>query len=203
MIKLFALILCSIGLSANTIGQIHCGTVDIVPNTTVSSLATFNDFAYYQGGYTINGIAKIRVRVTDQAIPDPLCSWSLIMTIENSPGAGTPADQWEQLAIYGNGLATNPTIDMLEIRVSNACSTSPINGVFQSFTNNADIIDIIAPMLPITPAGSCANNVNGPGNFISNYDEFNFNIDVRLKPNFQVNPGIFQLNIKFHLEENP
>lgn len=186
-----------------TKAQIHCGTVDLVPNTTLNSLAIFDNFAYYQGGYTINGVAKIRVRVTDQAIPDPLCSWSLTMEIENNPGSGTPGPEWEELSTYGNGLGNNPTIDMLEIRVRNGCATSPIDGTFQSFSNNGDIIDIIAAMLPVTPAGSCTTNVNGPGDHLSNYNEFNFDIDIRIKPDFQVNPGIFQLNIKFHLEENP
>lgn len=183
--------------------QIHCGTVELVPNTTVNSLATFDNYTYYQGGYTVNGLAKIRVRVTDQAIPDPLCSWSLTMEIENNPSAGTPGAEWEELTTYGNGLGNNPTIDMLEIRVRNGCSTSPIDGIFQSFSNNGDIIDIIAAMLPVTPAGSCTTNVNGIGDHLSNYNEFNFDIDIRIKPDFQVNPGIFQLNIKFHLEENP
>ncbi|MCH2233709.1 MAG: hypothetical protein MK078_05595 [Crocinitomicaceae bacterium] len=195
----FALLAFTFGSSA----QIHCGTVELVPNTTTNALATFNNFSYYEAGYTINSVARVRVRVTDQAIPDPLCSWSLIMSVENNPIAGTPANEWEELATYGSGSAANPTIDMLQIRVRNACATSPINGVFQNFTNHGDVIDIISPLLPVTPAGSCVTNVNGPGDYISNYDEYNFDIDVRINPGFAVNPGIFQLNIKFRLEENP
>ncbi len=58
-------------------------------------------------------------------------------------------------------------------------------------------------MLPVTPAGSCTTNVNGSGDYLTNYSEYNFNIDIRLKPGFQLNPGIFQLNVKFTLTENP
>ncbi len=183
--------------------QIHCGLVEITPNTSINSLLSFEDFTSYYGGIIINSVAKVKIKVEDKAVPDPLCSWSLVMIIDNNPGGGTPLTEWEQLNQYGSGLGTNPPINSLEIRIRNSCSTSPIDGTFQTFTNNADIIDIIAPLLPITPAGSCGLNVNGPGSYLSNYDEFNFDIDLRVKPSFSFNPGIYQLNIKFHLEENP
>ncbi len=190
-------------LFASTNAQIHCGVVQIEPNTSINSLMTFDSFSKYEGGMIINGVAKIKIRVEDKAVVDPLCSWFLTMIVDNNPGAGTPANEWEELAQYGNGLGNNPPINALEIRVRNSCSTSPVDGVFQTFTNNMDILDIITPLLPVTPAGSCAVNVNGPGNYMSNYDEFSFTVDIRVKPNFTLNPGIFQLNIKFHLEENP
>ncbi|MFT5600285.1 MAG: hypothetical protein ACI8Q1_001638 [Parvicella sp.] len=199
ILLLYSIILLPFFLEA----QIHCGVVELVPNTTVSEVATFDDFTDYEGGVIMNSVAKIRVNVEDKAIIDPLCSWSLTMTVSNNPGAGTPAGEWEELAQYGSGTSANPSIDALEIRVRNSCATSPNNGVFQTFTNNADIIDIIASMLLITPAGACATNVNGPGNHLTNYNEFNFDIDIRIKPGFAFNPGIFQLNITFHLEENP
>ena len=183
--------------------QIHCGLVEIVPNTTVNSLLTFDDFTDYNGGVIINSVAKIRIRVEDQVVVAPLCSWSLVMTIDNNSGAGTPLNEWEELLQYGSGTGINPPIAALEIRVRNTCATSPINGVFQTFTNNGDLIDIIAPLLAKTVAGSCALNVNGPGSFLMNYDEFNFDIDIKVTPNFSYNPGIFQLNVRFHLEENP
>ncbi len=183
--------------------QIHCGLVELVPNTTVNALLTFDDFTSYNGGRILNNVARIRIRVQDKAIVDPLCSWSLVMIIDNNPGAGTPVNEWEELLQYGSGSGTNPPINALEVRVRNACATSPIDGVFQTFTNNTDLIDIIAPLLPVTPAGSCGLNVNGPSDYLANYDEFNFDIDVRVSPNFAYNPGIYQLNIRFHLEENP
>ena len=182
--------------------QVHCGLVQIEPNTSVNAMMTFDDFSKYTGGYTINGVAKVRVRVEDKAIIDPLCSWNLIMTIENNPAAGTPANEWEELNKYGSGTGQNPTIDALEIRVRNSCGTSPIDGVFTTFANNMDVIDIIAPLLPVTPAGTCSLNTNGAGTYMTHYDEFNFTIDVRVKPGYDFNPGIFSLNVKFRLEEN-
>jgi hypothetical protein len=44
--------------------------------------------------------------------------------------------------------------------------------------------------------------VNGPGSYLTNYDEFNFDIDIRLRPGARFNPGIYNLNIRFRLEEN-
>lgn len=183
--------------------QIHCGLVEIDPNTSVNQILSFDDFTKYNGGISVNSVARIRVRVEDQAIPDPLCSWSLVMSIDNNPGMGTPVDEWEELTQYGTGLGDNPEIDILQVRIRNACSTSPIDGVFQTFNNHGDLIDIIAPLLPVTPAGSCSNNVNGVGSYLSNYDEFNFNVDIRVLPTFGYNPGIYQLNVNFRLEENP
>ena len=196
-------ILLILGTTIKLSAQLHCGLVEFVPNTSVSNILTFDSTAKYQGGITISGAARLKIRVDNQAVPDPLCSWNLTMFIDNNPGAGTPNTEWEQLALYGNGLGNNPLIESLEIRIRNACSTSPADGLFQKFTTNTDIIDIIAPLLPITPAGSCTDNVNGPGNYITNYNEFHFDIDIRVTPKFAFNPGIFQLSIRFHLEENP
>lgn len=183
--------------------QIHCGLVELVPNTTVSQIVTFDSFTKYNGGININSVARVRVRVEDQAIPDPLCSWSLIMTIDNNAGVGTPVNQWEELVQYGGGLGNNPAIGLLEVRVRNACTTSPNDGVYQTFANNGDILNIIEPLLPRTNAGSCANNVNGPGSYLTNYDEFNFDIDIRVRPDFTLNPGVYALSVRFRLEENP
>jgi len=199
-IKLFVVIFLLFSKFSNS--QIHCGTVEIVPNTSVNAFMVFDDFTKYQGGITMQTVARIRVTVKDKAVPDPLCSWSLRMFIDNNSGAGTPPTEWEELTLYGSGLGQNPLISALEIRVRNTCNTSPSDGVFRTFTDTSDILDIIEQLLPVTPAGSCIDNVNGSGSYLTNYDEYNFDIDVRFKPNFQYNPGIFKLNIRFRLEEN-
>lgn len=182
--------------------QVHCGTVALIPNTSINQVVVFDDFTKYNAGITLNGVARLRIVVEDKAVPDPLCSWSLRMFIENNSGAGTPIDEWEELTTYGNGSGDNPQISALQIRVRNACATSPADNTFQSFSTTADILDIIGQMLPVTPAGSCTQNVNGAGSYLTNYDEFTFNIDIRINPSFQYNPGIFNLNIRFRLEEN-
>ena len=184
------------------IAQVHCGLVSIVPNSSVNQIVVFDDTTKYIGGITINSVTKIRVKVEDKTIVDPLCSWNLKMFIENNSGAGTPIDEWEEITNYGNGAGRNPTIDLLQVRVRNSCSTSPSDNTFRNFNDANDILDIISDMLPITNAGSCTLNVNGPGSYLTNYDEFNFDIDIRLRPGARFNPGIYNLNIRFRLEEN-
>lgn len=182
--------------------QIHCGSVSIVPNSSVNQIVVFDDFTKYNAGITINSVARLRIKVENKTIPDPLCSWNLKMYIENNSGAGTPINQWEEVTNYGNGNGRNPKIRFLEIRVRNICSTSPADNTFRRFQNTNDILDIISDMLPIIPAGICSQNVNGAGSYLTNYDEFNFDIDIRLRPGVRFNPGIFNLNIRFRLEEN-
>ena len=184
------------------IAQVHCGLVSIVPNSSINQIVVFDDTTKYIGGITINSVTKIRVKVEDKTIVDPLCSWNLKMFIENNSGAGTPIDEWEEITNYGNGAGTNPTIDLLQVRIRNSCSTSPSDNTFRNFNDANDILDIISDMLPITNAGSCTLNVNGPGSYLTNYDEFNFDIDIRLRPGARFNPGIYNLNIRFRLEEN-
>jgi hypothetical protein len=201
-LKTYATLLFLMLAYQNGNSQVHCGSVALVPNSSVNQVVVFDDFTKYNGGVTINSVVRLRITVEDQTVPDPMCSWNLRMFVENNSGAGTPVDEWEELTTYGNGNASNPEISALQIRVRNACATSPIDNTFQNFSTTADILDIIAPMLPVTPAGSCTQNVNGPGSYLTNYDEFTFDIDIRLNPGFQYNPGIYNLNIRFRLEEN-
>jgi hypothetical protein len=51
-------------------------------------------------------------------------------------------------------------------------------------------------------AGACATNVNGPGNYLSNYDEYTFDIDYRLAPGLSLKSGIYQLRLKYLLTES-
>lgn len=201
MEKLVALLFVLFHATCSAFGQIHCGSLRIQDNTPISTSFTFDSFSAFNGGMTVNNVATLKLRIEDQAIPDPDCKWFLYMEITNNPGAGTAANEWEERMQYGLGTAPTPSIDILQIRIRNACQTSPIDGVFQTFTNNGDLIDIIADLLPLTTAGSCSQNVNGPGDYLSNYDEYTFTIDVRINPGMVFSPGIYELNLRFHLEE--
>lgn len=183
--------------------QIVCADVQIVSNTGTQADFVFDSFAKYIGGITYHGIAEVNVKVDDQVPSNPNCKWMLMMTVENNPSAGTPADEWEELTTYGTGGSPNPTIDILEVRVTNGCSTSPIDGVYQNFSLNGDVIDIIQNTGIVVPAGSCTTNVNGPGNYLQYYDEYHFQIDFRINPGFSFKPGIYQLQVKFQLVEVP
>lgn len=125
------------------------------------------------------------------------------MSVENNPASGTPADEWEQLVNYGVGTLSPAKIEILEVRVTNICNTSPIDGVYQNFTQTTDIIEIIENTGIRIDAGSCTTNVNGPGSYLMNYDEFHFQIDFRIIPGFDYDPGMYQLQLKFELVEVP
>lgn len=195
---IFLIFLLTIGMLR---GQVHCGSVSFEPNTPVNADFVFDSFRNYDAGITINNVATLRLRIEDQAIPDPDCRWFLHMMIDNNPGGGTASDEWETLATYGNGTAPKPTLDIFQIRLRNNCQTSPIDGIFQDFSNNGDIIDIISDLLPLTPAGACTTNVNGPGDYLNNYNEYNFTVDIRVRPGYDFSPGVYELNVRFRLEE--
>ena len=125
------------------------------------------------------------------------------MTVENNPSGGTAADEWETLTSYGTGGTSLPKIDILDVRVTNTCATSPIDGVYQNFNLTGDDIEIIENTGIRINAGSCTTNVNGPGSYMINYDEFHFQIDFRIIPEFTFSPGVYQLQIKFELVEVP
>ena len=82
--------------SLKTNAQVHCGSVEIVPNSSINEVVVFDDFTRYNGGVTINSVTRLRITVEDQTVPDPLCSWNLRMFIENNSGAGTPVNEWEE-----------------------------------------------------------------------------------------------------------
>jgi len=179
--------------------QIHCGSVDFVTNSPVSLNLPFTSFSDYASGVTIIGAATLKLSVSDKAIVDPDCRWRMEMQIENGSTIG---NDWETLVQFGSGVAPNPTLNILEVRISNNCATGIANGIFtKPFTSTLDIQDIIAASATTIAAGSCTPGVNGPGNYLENYDEYTFRVDVRVKPGLIFSPGIYQINLKFHIEE--
>jgi hypothetical protein len=189
--------------SVNSFGQIVCADVDLVPSSGEQSDFVFDSFGKYIGGITYHGAVKINVEVDDQAPPNPDCKWMLTMSVENNPSSGSGADEWETLTTYGAGNADVPKIEILEVRITNGCATSPADGVYQSFTVDGDYYEIIENTGLRIDAGSCITNVNGPGSFLTNYSEFSFMVDFRIVPGFDNAPGIYQLQVKFELVEVP
>jgi len=201
MYRLIIFTLFSLSLSLHrTYAQTHCGSVELMLENQGNNLFTFNDFSSYEGGFPRTTLARLKVKVENKPVVDPLCSWNLYLNIDNN---GAPIDEWEELNLYSNGLGQNPLLSILELKVTNDCETSHIDGNFIALTDVTDIIQIIKPMiLDIKPANSCVENVNGPGDYISNYQEFTFKIEIRIKPGMTFNPGRFALTFNFRLEEN-
>jgi len=168
---------------------------------------TFDNFSKYNGGLTLNGstILKLKVAASTSTLSTGACQWKLVMIVSNG-GSPTPGDELETLTNYGSGSATNkPTLDLLQVRVSNSCNTPKLSGTWQSFNPaDGDVIEIINPATLQAPgAGSaCGTETNGVGTYLgADYNEFSFTIDYRMNPIFNYQPGRYELFIKFCLVE--
>ncbi|MFI5220864.1 MAG: hypothetical protein ACHQK8_00955 [Bacteroidia bacterium] len=176
-----------------------CDKVILMLSSSGNVDYTFDSFGKYIGGITQNGVSQLKVLVDNSISGNPNCRWNLIIYIDNN--SNPVADEWETLSSYTMSGA-RPKINQLQVRVRNRCST-PITG--NSFFNTN-----VVPGVPIiliqntgvtVPAGSCITNVNGPGNYLKNYDEFTFDIDYRLIPGLNLRSGIYQLRLKYLLTE--
>jgi hypothetical protein len=185
--------------------QTHCGSVELFLEEQGGTEFVFNNFSSYEGGFPRKTIARIKIRVKDKTTPDILCSWNLKIKLDND---GAPTDELEEFNLYGDGLGQNPLLSILEIRAINDCMTSEDFSNFVPLSDVNNVLELIKPQIgaleasDVISAGSCAQNVNSAGDYISNYSEFTFKIELRIKPGMSFNPGTYGLTFNFRLEEN-
>jgi len=124
------------------------------------------------------------------------------MYIDN--GGGLPNNEWEKLVEYGTS-GNNPELDLIQVKVYNGCNTPLNSGVWQIFSGNVqyDILEIIPDGVRILPGPCDGSQVNGPGSYLTDYNEFNFIIDYRITPGYLHKPGAYQIKIWFCLVEVP
>ena len=164
----------------------------------------FDQISEYESGVTYYGTSILRVTASDTA-GSGNCAWKLYM-IANNGGAPTPATEWNQLSAYGSA-GSQPTIALMDVRVTNNCATSQNNGQWQTFqlAQNGGVIEIIddGAFVNVAGIGGCSGNgeVNSAGSYLTSYGEFAFVIDYRIRPFFNYAPGKYELNIKFCLRE--
>jgi hypothetical protein len=190
-------------------------------NTPSNLEVVFDSYSDYAGSVVLSGATQLAITAEQLAASLPSqCKWELQMVVDNStfgapvaPIVAPAPDEWFPDVIYGLGSSgPYPQIYELEVRINNACGT-PISTVYQNFTNDFDAITIIDGTV-LQAAGSCASGVNGAGSFLTNYSEYTFNIDYKIKldastlfgglPNpFAYNPGRYKLNVHFCLREIP
>lgn len=200
----FTLIIISLNIWYSS-AQTHCGSVELILEEQGNTEFVFDNFASYEGGFPRKTIARIKIRVTDKTAPDILCSWNLRILLDND---GAPTDELEEFNLYGDGLGQNPLLNIFEIRAINDCMTSEDLSNFVPLTDVNDVLELIKPHIgtleasDVINAGSCTQNVNSTGDYISNYSEFTFKIELRIKPGMSYNPGTFGLTFNFRLEEN-
>jgi hypothetical protein len=177
----------------------HCQGIpfsELIRSTPGNIDFTFDNFSKYNGGITFSGATLLRLKVLAN---DASCKWALRMYIENN-GGGTPGDEWETSFPY-SASGVKPTLDLIQVKVYNGCNTPISSGIYQNFAAaNWDPIDIISDAT-LNVAGSCITNVNGPGSYLTNYNEYNFTVDYRIVPGLTYAAGMYTLNIHFCLVE--
>jgi hypothetical protein len=173
---------------------------EIVMTTPLNYNFTFDNFGSYNGGITYTGATVLKIKTRDLS-PADVCHWRLKMHIHTNHTSGT---SWDTTAVYGSGDAgVYPPLDLLSVRVYNACGTPFNNLVMQNFPNANDaelvIIDDAVLNLPGPPCSG--EQVNAAGSYLSNYGEYTFNIDYRIKPGTVYTPGRYEISVWFCLSE--
>jgi len=165
---------------------------------------TFDDMNKYIRGITYSGATQLRLIVNPN---NSSCKWKLVMIIENNGylNNNNNNNEWEPLVYYGSS-GNSPNLNLIQVAVWNGCGTPLFNGVFRTFSNNqnGDTLSIIPELPNINYPGPCdGSHTNGPGSYLTNYNEFSFNIDYRIIPGFALRPGSYQIRIRFCLVEIP
>lgn len=177
-----------------------CDEVRLSVSSNANVDFSFDTFGEYMAGITQNGSTKLKVAVSNSLNNNPSCRWNLVILVENASATTAPTE-WEQLQSNSTS-GTAPQIDMLQLRIRNNCNTSLTgNQFFNVPTTTGTPIIVISNNGITTAAGSCTTNVNGPGNSITNYNEYSFDIDYRIVPTNGVRSGVFQLKVKYLLTE--
>ncbi len=160
----------------------------------------FDSFSKINGGMVLSGRNIVKIKTVNN--PAQTCKWNLIMYVNNGNSLISPAE-WEELAFYGTGSAASPSLNLIEVRVSNACNTPQNNGIWQSFAAlNGSSLNIINDITSLNLPGNCnGSQVNAAGSYLSSYGEYNFNIDYKISPGFIHKPGKYTLKISFCLSE--
>ena len=175
----------------------------LLPNQQNAQLIEFefDNISEYEAGKTYYGSTLLRLIVSDTANND--CIWKLKMHITNG-GAPLPTQEWETIATYGSSGA-KPQLDLIQVRVTNSCQSSPLNGSWQTFAavDNADItiIDNAFPTPAGTLYGCSGGETDGEGSYLTNPGEFSFSIDYRIIPGLTKTPGKYEMAIKFCITE--
>lgn len=159
----------------------------------------FDNLSKYLGGIIYSGSTVLKLEINQN---NAACQWRLIMYIDNNGALG---NNWDGSPY--NPLATGgiiPTIDLLEVKIYNNCNTSTIDRIYQSFPAILTDIDIINDAVQNFPANCNNAEVNTAGSYITNYGEYTFTVDYRIKFDIStlfLRPGNYNLTLKFCLVE--
>lgn len=178
----------------------HCDVLGLgstyVMSTSNQVDFTFDTFGKYLAGITQNGATILKLTVSEAIAP---CRWRLNVYLDN--WAAAPAGEWKLSTPYGTS-GTNANVNLLEVNVHNDCSTPILNNIFFNFAAINVFQPIISSPLVTNPSGACGTNVNGPGNYQTNYSAYHFVVDYKIKPSFTIKPGVYQIAVHYCLTED-
>ena len=182
--------------------------ISISPGSGTNQNLTFDfdSFSKINGGITQYGASIIKIKTVNN--PASTCNWTLKMYVSSTP----PLTTWDALTNYGAGSGLLPPLTLIQVRVTNGCSTPQNAGVWQTFSAAAGTpIPIIdnATLLAAGALGACSGGVlgnpaetNGAGSYLTNYTSFTFNVDYKIiLGGFTYRPGLYTLKIEYCLSE--
>ena len=160
---------------------------------------TFYSFGDYLRGVNLFGQSVYKIIVAENAAPPSDCRWFLSVHLDNN---ASPATEWENIMMYGTTTSPMPQVNLLEMRFRNTCNTSLTGTNYVSLPSTALNIPIVNSPGVSNAGGTCTGiNVNRPGSHITNYGEYSFTVDYRVRPTLNLQPGVYLLNVKFCLRE--
>ncbi len=177
------------------------GTSQFLMSTSSNVNFEFSDMQKYVSGITNSNSTQLRLKI-DETTPGQ-CKWKLMMYIDNN--GFLPNNEWEPIMYYGTS-GTSPELDLIQVKVYNGCGTAINSGTYQIFAANVNytILDIINDPINRNMPGTCdGTQINGPGSYLTDYNEYNFNIDYRIIPGYLSRTGVYQIKINFCLVEVP
>ena len=169
--------------------QAYAQSVSFDLKTSPNIHFNFNTVQKYISGITFMNACQLNIDAVGT-------QWDLYVGATTSvPG------QWDVSALYSvNGVL--PPIDILQLQLRNASSTSQVPGFFpiQDISTPTYIIgSAIAP----DPAIACPNvGTNEAGNYLASPGCYRFDVDLRVIPGLNLRSGSYSLRIDYILVQD-
>ncbi len=164
-------------------------TLSFEAKTSPSVDFIFNSVQDYENGLVQMSAITLNINVTGT-------NWDLYVGAETTnPGL------WNVTSTY-SGTGQIPTIDLVELRFRNVSNTSQVNGFF-NLTDISTPTYIIGSAAAPDPSVSCpGTGTNQPGSYLSDPSCYEFDVDIRINPDFSYQAGLYTLTIKYVIVED-
>ncbi|MFW5706750.1 MAG: hypothetical protein ACOCX0_04830 [Bacteroidota bacterium] len=144
----------------------------------------FNSVQDYQTGLLAMNAMELRITSTGT-------NWDLYVGAITSD-----AGIWDVIQYY-SVQGDHPTIDIVELRFRNTANTAQVQGYFPLTDINSPTYIIGSPALD--PAVDCLSGAgaNVPGDYLTNPSCYQFRVDMRITPGFEMRPGLYRIIVEY------